>query len=199
MAQDDSYFWIKPRLIFSFYLCLRLTSPNYAFMWRRLYGKRKVKLYHIVFFPLKQVNNGQCNTAVWGYIYMYKITITRISSFSCLQRFSSIFESSVRLAERMWNMRHYCLLTKKQIEDIEPTGDKFEDQKVDKALFCQILSCAPPPPLPLRRKLLDPRMSVMLFSEFVDYNKGMSNMLGVSIYWTMEDFWNKATSRPTCG
>ena len=27
----------------SFYLCLRLTSPNYAFMRRRLYSKRKVK------------------------------------------------------------------------------------------------------------------------------------------------------------
>ena len=28
---------------FSFYLCLRLTSPNYAFIRRRLYSKRKVK------------------------------------------------------------------------------------------------------------------------------------------------------------
>ena len=28
---------------FSFYICLRLTSPNYAFMRRRLYSKRKVK------------------------------------------------------------------------------------------------------------------------------------------------------------
>ena len=38
-----SYFWIKPRILFSFYLCLRLTSPNYAFMRRRLCSKRKVK------------------------------------------------------------------------------------------------------------------------------------------------------------
>ena len=41
-----SYFWIKPRLIFSFYLYLMLTSPNYAFMRRRLYSKRKVKEYN---------------------------------------------------------------------------------------------------------------------------------------------------------
>ena len=41
-----SYFWIKPRLIFSFHLCLRLTSPNYAFMRHRLYSKRKVKEYY---------------------------------------------------------------------------------------------------------------------------------------------------------
>ena len=46
VAQDDTvFFLIKPRLIFSFYLCLRLTSPNYAFMRPRLYSKRKVQLY----------------------------------------------------------------------------------------------------------------------------------------------------------
>ena len=39
VAQDE----IKLRLLFSFYLCQRLTSPNYAFMRRRLYSKRKVK------------------------------------------------------------------------------------------------------------------------------------------------------------
>ena len=44
-ARWYSYFWIKPRLLFSFYLCLRSTSPNYAFMRRRLYSKRKVKEY----------------------------------------------------------------------------------------------------------------------------------------------------------
>ena len=27
-----------------------------------------------------------------------------------------------------------------------------------------------------------------IFSELVEYNEGMSNMLGVSIYWTVEDF-----------
>ena len=42
MAQDDT----EPRLIFNFYLCLRSTSPNYAFMRRRLYSKRKVKEYN---------------------------------------------------------------------------------------------------------------------------------------------------------
>ena len=93
--------------------------------------------------------------------------------------------SSTTTPEKYWTpfgaKKSHC----KQIEDVEPTVDKFEDQKVDKAFFCQILSCPPappppPPPPPLRRKLLDPRMSVMLFSEFVDYNKGMSNMLGVS-------------------
>ena len=43
MSQDDTVtFEEKPRLIFSFHLCLRLTSPNYAFMRRRLYSKRKV-------------------------------------------------------------------------------------------------------------------------------------------------------------
>ena len=40
-ARWYSYFWIKPRLIFSFYLCLRLTSPNYAFMRCRLYSNQK--------------------------------------------------------------------------------------------------------------------------------------------------------------
>ena len=46
MVQDDTVtFEKKTRLIFSFYLCLRLTSPNYAFMRRRLYRKLKVKEY----------------------------------------------------------------------------------------------------------------------------------------------------------
>ena len=40
-----SYFGITPRLFFSFHLCLRLTSPNYAFIRRRPYSKRKVKEY----------------------------------------------------------------------------------------------------------------------------------------------------------
>ena len=35
-------------------------------------------------------------------IYLYKIRITWISSYFCLQRFSSIFESTVRLAERLF-------------------------------------------------------------------------------------------------
>ena len=35
-------------------------------------------------------------------IYLYKIHITWISSYFCLQRFSSIFESTVRLAERLF-------------------------------------------------------------------------------------------------
>ena len=26
-----------------------------------------------------------------------------------------------------------------------------------------------------------------IFSEFMEYNEGMSNMLGVNIYWTVED------------
>ena len=45
VAQADTVTLIKPRLLFSFYLCLKLTSPNYAFMRRRLYSKRKVKEY----------------------------------------------------------------------------------------------------------------------------------------------------------
>ena len=46
VAQDDTVtFEQNHRLFFSFYLCLRLTSPNYAFMRRRLYSKRKVKKY----------------------------------------------------------------------------------------------------------------------------------------------------------
>ena len=51
-----SYFWIKPRLILSFYLCFRLTSPNYAFMRRRPYSKRKVKEYLITFCIHMHVN-----------------------------------------------------------------------------------------------------------------------------------------------
>ena len=35
-------------------------------------------------------------------IYLYKIHITWISSYFCLQRFSSIFESTVRFAERLF-------------------------------------------------------------------------------------------------
>ena len=35
-------------------------------------------------------------------VYLYKIHITWISSYFCLQRFSSIFESTVRLAERLF-------------------------------------------------------------------------------------------------
>ena len=42
VAQDDTVtFEEKPRLLFSFYLCLSLTSPNYAFMRRRLYSSEK--------------------------------------------------------------------------------------------------------------------------------------------------------------
>ena len=49
MVQDDTVtFVIKPRLIFSFFLCLRLASPNYAFMRCRLYSKRKVKEYQVL-------------------------------------------------------------------------------------------------------------------------------------------------------
>ena len=48
MAPDDTdFFLIKPRLIFSFYLCLRLTSPNYAFMRCRLYSTQKVIWYYL--------------------------------------------------------------------------------------------------------------------------------------------------------
>ena len=45
MAQDDTVTLSKTTPHFSFYLCLRLTSPNYAFMRRRLNSKRKVKEY----------------------------------------------------------------------------------------------------------------------------------------------------------
>ena len=76
--------------------------------------------------------------------------------------------------------------TVNMLRTMEPTVDKFEDQKVDK-VFLPVRFCPAPPP-PLRRKLLDPRMSVMLFSELMEYNKGMSDMLGISIYWTVEDF-----------
>ena len=47
-----SYFLIKPRHIFSFYPCLRLNSPNYVFMRRRPYSKRKVKEYRAWFTSL---------------------------------------------------------------------------------------------------------------------------------------------------
>ena len=59
--------------------------------------------------------------------------------------------SSTTTPEKCWTpfetkknsfLRSHC----KQIEDIEPTVDKFEDQKVDKAFFCQILPCPPSPP-----------------------------------------------------
>ena len=51
MAQDDTVTFESNHASFSaFYLCLRLTIPNYAFMRRRLYSKRKVKEYmHILF------------------------------------------------------------------------------------------------------------------------------------------------------
>ena len=43
VAQDDKLLLNKTKPPFQFYLCLRLTSPNYAFMRCRLYSKRKVK------------------------------------------------------------------------------------------------------------------------------------------------------------
>ena len=43
VAQDDTVILNKFTPLFSFYLCLRLTSPNYAFMRRRLYSRQKVK------------------------------------------------------------------------------------------------------------------------------------------------------------
>ena len=43
VAQDDKLLLNKTTPLYSFYLCLRLTSPNYAFMGRRLYSKLKVK------------------------------------------------------------------------------------------------------------------------------------------------------------
>ena len=46
-AQDDR---IKPRLIFSVYLCLRLTSPNYAFIYE---------------VPLLQYPKSQINTEIY--------------------------------------------------------------------------------------------------------------------------------------
>ena len=42
-AQDDKLLLNEQRLIFSFYLCLRLTSPDYAFIRCRLYSNQKVK------------------------------------------------------------------------------------------------------------------------------------------------------------
>ena len=33
---------------------------------------------------------------------------------------------------------------------------------------------------------LEPKIT--FFSELMEYNEGMSNILGVSIYWTVEDF-----------
>ena len=41
MAQDDTVTFEQ----FSFNLCLRLTSPNYALMRCRLYSNQKVKYY----------------------------------------------------------------------------------------------------------------------------------------------------------
>ena len=43
VAQDDAVTFELNHAFFSFYLCLRLTSPNYAFMRHRLYSKRKAK------------------------------------------------------------------------------------------------------------------------------------------------------------
>ena len=44
VAQDDTVTFELNHAFFSaIYLCLRLASPNYAFMRRRLYSKRKVK------------------------------------------------------------------------------------------------------------------------------------------------------------
>ena len=51
VAQDDAvtFEYTEPRFLFSLYLSLRLTSPNYAFMRRRLYSKRKVKYLFFVY------------------------------------------------------------------------------------------------------------------------------------------------------
>ena len=85
---------------------------------------------------------------------------------------------------------------------IEPSVNKFRTlnllqislrtKKLTKPFFVRFCSASPPapPPPPLRRKLLDPLMSDMLFSELKEYNKGMSmmsNMLGVSIKWNFSE------------
>ena len=69
-------------------------------------------VYHIVFFHrngLITVNEILQFEAV-NVIYLYKIHITWISSYFCLQRFSSIFESTVRLAERLFVCLFDCLI-----------------------------------------------------------------------------------------
>ena len=53
-----------------------IISPSFILpmqiqVWQSIIKKirsphRLLRLYHIVFFPLKRVNNGQWNTAVWG-------------------------------------------------------------------------------------------------------------------------------------
>ena len=92
--------------------------------------------------------------------------------------------STLTPVEPLWNQKvqfsfeidswSHC----KQAEDVEPTVDKLRTKTLTK-LFSVMFWEAPPPP-PLRRKLLDPRMSVLLFSELMKYNKGVSNMLGES-------------------
>ena len=56
--------------------------------------------------------------------------------------------------------------------------------KITSSIGNKQLSSTPTP-----GKMLDPLWNQSyIFSEFMEYNEGMSNMLGVSIYWTVEDF-----------
>ena len=70
-----AYFWIKPRLIFSFYLCLRLTSTIYVFRRCRLYSNQKVIIYMYIVFKI-------CTECfVFGTIFIMKVAhILRVFS-----------------------------------------------------------------------------------------------------------------------
>ena len=84
--QDDSYFLIKPHLIFSFYLCIRLTSPNYAFMRCRLYSSQKVKLYKLYHKPGFVAWNSKgkrsvCTPAQFDQHYCYSLVCKLMANF----------------------------------------------------------------------------------------------------------------------
>ena len=86
--------WNKPRLIFSFYLCLRLTSPNYAFMRHRLYSKQlqKVKEYMLIIYSVIFC------TIVTHLLFWYQV-------FTCVSdRFSFAANSILSCT-----LRYFCL------------------------------------------------------------------------------------------
>ena len=70
VLDDTVTFEKKTRLIFSFYICLRLTSPNDAIMRCRLYSNQKVQLY-VQLMHSFEVNTRICQQILLKYIWLF--------------------------------------------------------------------------------------------------------------------------------
>ena len=85
-------FCIKPCLNFSFYLCLRLTNPSYAFMRRRNYRKRNVKEYNLE--RIEGWNWTRRSKYIWSYRCAdkwYFLWTPKLVSFKTINKDNSYF------------------------------------------------------------------------------------------------------------